>query len=155
MIVFRVGENADMPSGFGNVVRDGSQGRTSSYKIEGDKLITLVSQDPYAWTFHKLGDTYYAARSNEFGYANYEIIAAPQAAVNPLTEIANQFSTELGLTQQQKEQILPILTRRDQAAAGAQGEHRAQLARRSSRSCGASACPLTRRSSRCSMRSSR
>jgi hypothetical protein len=109
MIVFRVGANADMPSGFGNVARDGSQGRTSSYKIDGDKLITMVSQDPYAWTFHKLGDTYYAARSNEFGYANYEIIAAPQAAVNPLTEIANQFSTELGLTQQQKVQILPIL----------------------------------------------
>ena len=110
MIVFRVGANADMPSGFGNVARDGSQGRTSSYRIEGDKLITLVSQDPYAWTFHKLGDTYYAARSNEFGYANYEIIAAPQIAVNPLTAITNQFSTELGLTQQQKAQILPILT---------------------------------------------
>ena len=103
MIVFRVGENADMPSGFGNVARDGYQGRTSSYKIEGDKLITWVSQDPYAWTFHKLGDTYYAARSNEFGFANYEIIPAPQIAVNPLTEITNQFSTELGLTQQQKE----------------------------------------------------
>ncbi len=27
MIVFRVGDNADMPSGFGNVVRDGSQGQ--------------------------------------------------------------------------------------------------------------------------------
>ncbi len=33
----------------------------------------------------------------------------PQIAVNPLTEIANQFSTELGLTQQQKEKIIPIL----------------------------------------------
>jgi hypothetical protein len=109
MIVFRVGANADMPSGFGNVARDGSQGRTSAYRIEGDKLITLVSQEPYAWTFHKLGDTYYAERSNEFGYANYEIIAAPQIAANPLTAISNQFSTELGLTQQQKEQILPIL----------------------------------------------
>ena len=121
MIVFRVGENADMPSGFGNVVRDGYQGRTSTYKIEGDKLITLVSQDPYAWTFHKLGDTYYAARSNEFGYANYEIIPAPQIAVNPLTEITNQFSTELGLTQQQKEADHPDPGGRDQATAGAEG----------------------------------
>ncbi|MEZ5502282.1 MAG: DUF3604 domain-containing protein [Halioglobus sp.] len=109
MIVFRVGANADMPSGFGNVASDGYHGITSAYKIDGDKLITWVSQDPYAWTFHKLGDTYYAARSNEFGYANYEIIAAPQIAVNPVTEIANQFSTELGLTQQQKDQIIPIL----------------------------------------------
>ena len=74
MIVFRVGESADMPSGFGNVVRDGYQGQTTSYKIDGDELITWVSQDPYSWTFHKVGDTTYAARSNEFGFANYEII---------------------------------------------------------------------------------
>ncbi|MFZ0709753.1 MAG: DUF3604 domain-containing protein, partial [Terrimicrobiaceae bacterium] len=109
MIVFRVGEYADMPSGFGNVVRDGYQGKTSNYKIDGDKLITWVSQDPYSWTFHKLGETYYLARSNEFGFANYEIIPAPQIAVNPLTEITNQFSTELALTQEQKETIIPIL----------------------------------------------
>ncbi len=109
MIVFRVGENADMPSGFGNVARDGYQGKTSNYQIEGDKLITWVSQDPYSWTFHKLGDTYYLARSNEFGFANYEIIPAPQIAVNPLTEITNQFSIELGLTQEQKALIIPIL----------------------------------------------
>ena len=109
MIVFRVGKNAIMPSGFGNVERDGYQGTTIPYKIEGGKLITLVSQDPYAFTFYKLGDTYYAARSNEFGYANYEIIPAPQIAVNPLTEVSNQFSIELGLTEQQKQQIVPIL----------------------------------------------
>ena len=109
MIVFRVGGNADMPSGYGNVVRDGYQGMTVAYKIDGDKLMTFVSQDPYAMTFLKLGDTYYGARSNEFGYANYEIIPAPQIAVNPLTEIADQFSIELALTQQQKDKIIPIL----------------------------------------------
>ena len=109
MIVFRVGGKADMPSGYGNVVRDGYQGMTVAYKIDGDKLMTFVSQDPYAMTFLKLGDTYYGARSNEFGYANYEIIPAPQIAVNPLTEIADQFSIELALTQQQKDKIIPIL----------------------------------------------
>ncbi len=108
-IVFRIGTNAVMPSGFGNVEGDGYRGVTSHYKIEGGKLITLVSQDPYAFTFYKLGDTYYAARSNEFGYANYEIIPAPQFAVNPLTEVINRFSTELGLTEEQKQQIAPIL----------------------------------------------
>jgi hypothetical protein len=107
-VVFRVG-NADMPSGFGNVGRDGYEGTTSHYKIDGGKLITMVSQDPYAFTFHKLGDTYYGARSNEFGYVNYEIIPAPTIAANPLTEIANHFSIELGLTEQQKQQIVPIL----------------------------------------------
>ncbi len=107
--VFRIGTDAVVPSGFGAVERDGYQGTTTSYKIEDGKLVTLVSQDPYAFTFYKLGDTYYAARSSEFGYANYEIISAPQIAVNPLVEIINRFSVELGLTEQQKQQIVPIL----------------------------------------------
>ena len=109
MTVFRVGLYADVPSGYGNVMRDGYQGTTSPYKIEGDKLITFISQDRYAVTFYKLGDTYYGARSSEFGYANYEIIPPPQIAVNPLTEVFDQFSIELGLTEQQKQQIVPIL----------------------------------------------
>lgn len=88
---------------------DGYEGVTHEYEIEGGKLITYVSQEPYAYSFYKSGDTYYAARSNEFGYANYEIIAAPQTAVNPLTEVGQQFSVALQLTQHQKQQILPIL----------------------------------------------
>jgi hypothetical protein len=108
-IVFRVGKNANMPSGFGNVEGDGYKGRTTSYKIEGGKLVTFVSQEPYSLTFYKLGDSYYAARSNEFGYANYEIIPPPQIAINPLDEVSNQFSIQLGLTEQQKQQIVPIL----------------------------------------------
>ena len=93
----------------GNLVRDGYQGTTTPYKIEGGKLVTNISQDPFSVTIYKLGDTYYGARSNEFGYANYEIIPTPQFAVNPLTAMINQFSIELGLTQQQKQQIVPIL----------------------------------------------
>jgi hypothetical protein len=113
--VFRVGGDTAMPSGFGSVERDGYQGTTSPYKIEAGKLIAYVSQDPYAFTFYKLGDTYYAARSNEFGFANYEIIPAPQIASNPLTALSNQFSIELGLTQEQKQQIVPILKQEVQA----------------------------------------
>ena len=107
--LFRIGTDATMPSGFGNVERDGYQGTTRPYKIEGGKLVTFVSQDPYALTFYKLGDTYYAARSNEFGFANYEIIPDPKFAMNPLTEVINQFSINLRLTDQQREQVVPIL----------------------------------------------
>ena len=60
-------------------------------------------------TIYKLGDTYYGARSNEFGYANYEIIPSPQFVLNPLTATLNTFSIELGLNEQQKQQILPFL----------------------------------------------
>ena len=108
-IIFRVGANAVVPSGFGNVAGDGYKGLTSAYKIEGGKLVVLVSQHPYAFTFYKVGDTYHAARSNEFGYANYEIIPAPQIAANPLIALSNQFSIELGLTEEQRKQIVPIL----------------------------------------------
>jgi hypothetical protein len=109
MIVFRAGESMDMPSGYGDVARSGYQGATTPYRIEGGTLVTFVSQDPYSLTFYRLGETLYAARSNEFGYANYEIIPPPQMAANPMAEIANQFSTALGLTRQQKQQIVPIL----------------------------------------------
>ena len=71
--------------------------------------MTKVAQDSYAVTVYKLGDTYYGARSNEFGYANYEIIPYPQFVQNPVSAMLNQFSVELGLTQQQREQILPFL----------------------------------------------
>lgn len=109
MNLFRVGANALMPSAFGNVDRNGYQGTTTAYRIEGGKLVIPVSQEPYAFTFYEMGDTTYAARSNEFGYANYEIIKAPQAATNPLTALSNQFSIELGLTQEQRKQIVPLL----------------------------------------------
>ena len=109
MTLFHTGRYMNVPSGFGEVLRGGYLGTTIPYKIADGRLVTFISQDPYAFTFYKVGDTYYAARSNEFGYANYEIIAPPQISVNPLTLMSNQFAIELGLTEQQKRQIVPIL----------------------------------------------
>jgi len=109
MTVFHVGRYASVPSGYGNVMRDGYEGATVPYKIAGGKLVTFLSQDPYSIAVYKLGNTYYGARSNEFGYANYELIPTPQIVVNPLTELTNQFSIELALTAEQKQQIIPIL----------------------------------------------
>jgi len=107
--VFHIGKYANVPSGYGFVARDGYQGTTAPYKIEGGKLITFVSQDPYSATVYKLGDSYYGVRSNEFGYANYEMIPTPEIVLNPLTAMISQFSIELGLTEQQKQQVVPIL----------------------------------------------
>ena len=107
-IVFRVGFNAVTPSATGKAAQDGYDGTTGRYQIQGGKLITWVSQEPYSVTLYKLGDTYYAARTNEFGYANYEVIPPPQIAENPLTALSNRFSLELELTEQQKQQIVPI-----------------------------------------------
>jgi hypothetical protein len=110
MTTFHIGNNAVVPSGYGNVMRDGYEGVTVPYKIHGGKLVTFLSQDPYSVMVYKLGNTYYGARSNEFGYANYELIPTPQIVVNPLTELTGQFAIELGLTEQQRQQIIPILS---------------------------------------------
>src|SRR5271166_2793562 len=109
--VFHIGKYSNVPSGFGSVQRDGYQGTTIPYKIGGGKLITFISQDPYSVTVYKLGDAYYGARSNEFGYANYEMIPLPSPPIvsNPVTAMLNQFSIELGLTEQQRQQIFPFL----------------------------------------------
>jgi hypothetical protein len=107
--VWHIGRNVATPSYYGNPARDGYQGTTTPYKIEGGKVVTTISQEPYAVTVYKLGDTYYGARSNEFGYANYEMIPSPQFVLNPVTATLNNFSIELGLNEQQKQQILPFL----------------------------------------------
>jgi hypothetical protein len=107
--IWHVGTSADTPSHVGNPVRNGYDGITTPYKIEGGKVVTTLSQAPFSTTMYKLGDTYYGARSNEFGYANYEIIPSPQFVLNPLTAMINQFSIDLGLTQEQKQQVVPIL----------------------------------------------
>jgi hypothetical protein len=41
-------------------------------------------QDPVEVTLYKIDNTYYAARSNEFGYANYEIVPKPPELLHPL-----------------------------------------------------------------------
>jgi hypothetical protein len=36
--------------------------------------VTQLSGTPIGMAVYKLGETYYGARSNEFGHANYEIL---------------------------------------------------------------------------------
>ncbi len=46
--------------------------------------MTTLSQAPMEVAIYKAGDHYYGARSNEFGYANYEILPKPPLFLNPL-----------------------------------------------------------------------
>ena len=73
-IIYHVGRNATQPSDFGNLFQNGYQGMSSAYSIENGKIITTLAGTPFEVTVYKLGDKYFAARSNEFGYANYEVI---------------------------------------------------------------------------------
>jgi hypothetical protein len=43
------------------------------YEIRDGRLVTNIDGTEFEVTVYKLGDKYIAARSNEFGYANYEV----------------------------------------------------------------------------------
>ena len=83
-IVQHVGRNATVPSLTGDVARSGYQGVTAPYTIAGGKVVTNLSQAPMEVAVYKLGDTYYAARSNEFGYVNYQFLPKPPVFLHPL-----------------------------------------------------------------------
>jgi hypothetical protein len=51
----------------------------AAYSIQNGKVVSSIGNTAFDLTFYKMGDTYYAARSNEFGYANYEIM--PKAPI--------------------------------------------------------------------------
>jgi len=73
-VVLHVGRDATLPSLFGDLVRASYQTTASPYAISDGKIVTGLSGTPIAIAVYKSGDTYYGARSNEFGYANYEIL---------------------------------------------------------------------------------
>ena len=74
--MINVGRNAQLPSDVGNVAATACSGMSSAYAIQNGKNHQRGCrwQTPFEVTVYKLGDKYYGARSNEFGYANYEII---------------------------------------------------------------------------------
>jgi len=82
--IWHVGRDDLLPSGVGNLARNGYEGTTSHYAIENGKVIMRVAQEPYSIAVYKQGDKYYGARSNEFGYANYEILPKAPVYLNPL-----------------------------------------------------------------------
>jgi hypothetical protein len=77
------GRGAVQPSEIGDPAASSYLGLTSPYYINNGKLVTEMVGTPFEVTVYKLGDKYYGARSNEFGYANYEIIP-PIKELNPL-----------------------------------------------------------------------
>jgi hypothetical protein len=57
----------------GDVLHSGELGSPAFYEINNGRIITTLGNTPFNVTVYKLGDKYVAARSNEFGYANYEV----------------------------------------------------------------------------------
>lgn len=58
-----------------NMMHGGQMGTPASYEIKEGRLVTTLGGSPFEVTVYKAGDKYVAARSNEFGFANYEVQA--------------------------------------------------------------------------------
>jgi hypothetical protein len=65
-----------MPSLAGNSIEASYEGTSRTYNIAHGRIVTDLVGTPIEFSVYKVGDKYIAARSNEFGYANYEIIPA-------------------------------------------------------------------------------
>ena len=78
-----VGKEVAMQSLTGDAVDASYLGTSRTYNIANGKIVTALVGTPIEIAVYKLGDKYLGARSNEFGYANYEIIPAV-AEVSPL-----------------------------------------------------------------------
>jgi hypothetical protein len=78
-----VGRRALMPSLMGDSAEASYQGASRTYNIANGKIVTDLVGTPIEIAVYKLGDKYYGARSNEFGYANYQVIPAV-AQLSPL-----------------------------------------------------------------------
>jgi hypothetical protein len=80
------GRGVVQPSEIGDPAASSYLGLTSPYYINNGKLVTELVGTPFEVTVYKLGDKHYGARSNEFGYANYQIIP-PIRELNPLNAL--------------------------------------------------------------------
>jgi Protein of unknown function (DUF3604) len=75
-----------LPSLVGKAAEAAYLGTSGPYYINNGKIVTQLVGSPIEITVYKAGDKYYGARSNEFGYANYEITQAV-VELNPLGPI--------------------------------------------------------------------
>ncbi|MET0743614.1 MAG: DUF3604 domain-containing protein [Microvirga sp.] len=67
------------PGEIGDVLHSGELGAPAAYEIKDGRIVTTLMNTPYEVAVYKLGDKYYGARSNEFGFANYEMDATAPA----------------------------------------------------------------------------
>jgi hypothetical protein len=96
-VLLHVGRSATLPSLSGDVARSSYETTASPYEIDDGKIVTHLSKTPitmavYKFTATQGGNsareqpTYYGARSNEFGYANYEVLIKGPANLVELPE---------------------------------------------------------------------
>ncbi|MFG1466264.1 DUF3604 domain-containing protein [Xanthobacter sp. DSM 24535] len=87
MLIMNVDPRFPQPSEVGDIAQASYLGQPHSYRIRDDKIVTNFGNREYDLAVFRVaggtgdlaakGETFVAARSNEFGYANYEMISTP------------------------------------------------------------------------------
>src|ERR1700730_1628582 len=72
-LILNINGNLPEPGEIGDVLHSGELGSPSQYEIRNGRIVTTIGGTPFAVTVYPVGDKYIAARSDEFGYANYEL----------------------------------------------------------------------------------
>jgi hypothetical protein len=62
-----------MPGEVLTMMHGGQSGVSATYEIKDGHIVTTLDGSPFEIAVYKSGDKYVAARSNEFGFANYEV----------------------------------------------------------------------------------
>jgi hypothetical protein len=70
------------PQHFGFDVEESYLGLTAAYDVTEGKVVEDFGNTPLTWTAYKSGDKTLLARSDEFGFANYEVVAVPDALID-------------------------------------------------------------------------
>jgi hypothetical protein len=65
------------PSEVGDVLHGGLTGQGTAYAIKNGAIVTTLDNTAYEVKVYKVGDKYMAARNNEFGFVNYEVVPTP------------------------------------------------------------------------------
>ena len=65
------------PQHFGFDAEGSYLGLTAAYSVTDGKIVEDFGNTPLTWTAYKSGDKTLLARSDEFGFANYEVIPVP------------------------------------------------------------------------------
>jgi hypothetical protein len=67
-----------LPSLTGDLFEGSYLGATRHYRIASGKIVIELAGTPIEITVYKVGNDYLAARSNEFGFANYKLVPIPK-----------------------------------------------------------------------------
>lgn len=77
-VFWNINPRDPQPQHFGFAAQDSYQGLSIKYAIKDGKVVESFGNAPLTWTAYKQGDKTLLARSDEFGFANYEVVPVPK-----------------------------------------------------------------------------